>query len=192
MHVTKPIDLPLLQQELGTAGIAVSGLGTAWAVPNVDGEVFTYDGDGAIVDLPPDAQPVVDAHVAPPRVVEFAGHVAVDALTRTTDAAPKEVFRFPCAAKHIYRASLVITGVDSVSGAIKVMDGRFVWKRPGAASVMVGITVVSDIHDTAAASWAPNAIASGTDIIFTVAGAAGRTIDWLLVGDVSQYAPEGL
>ena len=56
---------------------------------------------------------------------------------------------------------------------------------------MVGITVVSDIHDTAAASWVPNALPSGTDIVFTVQGAAGRTIDWLLVGRVGGYAPAG-
>jgi len=57
---------------------------------------------------------------------------------------------------------------------------------------MVGVTVVSDIHDAAAAPLAPAAAAAGNDIVFTVKGVAGRTVDWLLAGTVAVYAPTGL
>jgi hypothetical protein len=190
VHVTKRIDLEVLQRELAAASVPTSGLGKSGT--DQDGEVYTYDAGGGIIDLPPEATPVVNAHTAPPLVTEFAGSIQVSAITRTTDATPREVFRFPCEQKHLYQASLTVSGVDAVSGASKIMEGRFTWKRPGAVAVVVGLTVVSDIHDAAAASWAPNYAAVGTDVVFTVTGAAGRTVDWLLQGTVGAYAPEGL
>jgi hypothetical protein len=130
--------------------------------------------------------------VAPPLVTEFAGSVLVDAIVRTTDATPKEVFRFPCEQRSLYEAVLVIKGIDAGNFAVKRMNGEFLWKRITGNAIVTGLTVVSDIHDAAAASWLPNYAPSGSDVIFTVQGAAGRTIDWILVGSVGRYAPEGL
>jgi hypothetical protein len=129
---------------------------------------------------------------ADPPPLEYSRAVGVEARVRTTDDVALEVFRFATVQKELYQASLTISGIDAANQASKIMEGRFTWKRPGAVAVMVGITVVSDIHDTAAAAWQPNALPEGTDIVFTVKGAAGRTIDWLLVGSVGVYAPEGL
>lgn len=189
MLMTIRPDLLQLQQELASASIVVDGLGCAGEPPAVD--VSTFDDTGAAIDLPPEARPVLDAHVPPPRVIEFAEERPVEAIVRTTSAEPVEVFRFACEQRHLYQASLTISGVDAGNFAVKLMEGRFTWKRITANAIMTGITVVSDLHDTAAASWAPNALPSGTDIVFTVAGAAGRTIDWLLVGTVGSYAPAG-
>lgn len=61
MHVTKPIDLTLLERELTLSGIVVNGLGHSGT--DTDGDVYTYQG-AASVDLPPDAAPVVAAHDA--------------------------------------------------------------------------------------------------------------------------------
>lgn len=184
----KRVDLVLLGTELITAGVPHAGL------PLVDDRVYTYDSAGVRADLEPlaGAQAVVDAHVAPKQLIEFAGSTAVHAIVRTTDAAPLEVFRFPCDQRRLYQANLSIMGIDAGNFACKAMEGRFVWKRITANAIMTGITVVSDLHDTAAASWAPNALPSGTDVVFTVVGAAGRTIDWLLVGEIGMYAPAGL
>jgi hypothetical protein len=192
MHVEKPIDLALLATELAAAAVVVPGVGTTGALDTNDYDVNTWDDDGVAIDLPPEAAPVVEAHVAPPLAVEYAGETAVSVIARTADATPKEVLRFPCEQLRLYQASLTISGVDAGNFVSKIMEGRFTWKRTTASAVMVGITVVSDIHDAAAAPWAPNALASGTDIVFTVTGAAGRTIDWLLVGRVGRYAPGGL
>jgi hypothetical protein len=192
MIVTKPLDLGLLTEEMTAASVPHNRLLTVET--GVPGEVnlLTYDEDGQPTELPPEAIPVVAAHVAPPRVIEYASQTSVEAIARTTDATPLEVFRFPCTTKHLYRANLRISGVDAGNFASKIMEGRFTWKRPAAVAVVVGLTVVSDIHDTVAASWLPNYAAQGTDVVFTVQGAAGRTIDWLLVGEVDAYAPEGL
>jgi hypothetical protein len=193
MHVTKRVDLALLGTELSTAGIPYAGLSYVPTGPAPDeGEVLTGDAGGQLVDLPPAAAPVVDAHVAPPRVTEFVGQQSVDAMLRTTDGAAHEIYRFSCAQPRLYTANLTIMGVDAGNFVSKSLEGRFTWKRPSTAAVMVGIVMVSDIHDTAAAAWAPNAVPSGTDIVFTVAGAAGRTIDWVLAGVVSGFAPAGL
>lgn len=56
------IDLHQLTAELVAAGVSVTALGT------VGDDVFTYDENGEIVDLPSEAQAVLDAHVpiAPP------------------------------------------------------------------------------------------------------------------------------
>lgn len=139
-----------------------------------------------------EAVPGNDADPAPPPPIQSERTLSVQAQVRTTDAVPLEVFRFPCAVKHLYQADLTISGVDATSFASKIMEGRFTWKRPGAAAVVVGLTVVSDIHDAAAASWLPNYAAQGTDVVFTVQGAAGRTIDWLLTGTVGAFAPTGI
>jgi hypothetical protein len=128
--------------------------------------------------------------IVPP--VQFDATATVKAQVRTTDDVAMEVFRFACSAKHRYEARMVISGIDAGNFASKVMEGRFVWKMATTAAAVTGITVVSDIHDTAAASWAPNCLPSGADVVFTVKGAAGRTIDWLLKGEVDVFAPEGL
>ena len=191
MLVTKRIDSPLLQRELAAAGIVVPGIGTTPADAGQT-NVFTYDPSGESIDLPPAAQPVLDAHVAPPPLGDFADAAVVHAITRTTDDVAKEVFRFSCDVKRRYTASLTISGVDAANFVSRDMEGRFVWKRNTGNAIMVGITVVSSLGEAASNTWAPNALAAGTDIVFTVKGAAGRTIDWLLQGSVGVYAPDGL
>lgn len=189
MHVTKRIDLDTLARELAAAGVPFNGLGHSGT--DQDGDLYTFDAM-LPVDLPPEARPVVDAHVAPPRLIDVAATTDVHAIVRTTDATPLEVFRFPCDQKRLYHASLTISGVDAGNYASKILEGRFTWKRNTAAAILVGTTTVSDIHDAAAAPLAPNVAAQGTDIVFTVTGAAGRTVDWILVGSVQLYAPSGL
>lgn len=193
MKVTKPLDLPLLQREFAAAGVQPRGLVTIETLSGVPNErdLWTYDEVGGLIDLPPEAIPVVDAHVAPLAAVDVARSITVSARLRTTEAAAHEILRFPCEQKRLYQASLKINGVDAGNFVSKITEGRFTWKRNAAAAVMVGVTVVSNIQDTAASSWNPQAAVSGNDIVFTVTGAAGRTIDWLLTGDIAVFAPSG-
>lgn len=182
--VGRRYDMTLLAEEL--SAIAPEG------VVIIDGWLLRDDDQWPHAELPPEAVPIVDAHDPPLALVEVSATRQVNTITRTTDAAPVEVFRFPCDQKRLYRADLLISGVDAGNFVSKIMEGRFTWKRTTGNAVVVGLTVVSDIHDAAAASWAPNYAPVGTDIVFTVQGAAGRTIDWLLVGSVDVYAPTGL
>lgn len=195
MHVSKRIDLARLAQELATAGVAVAGLGLSGT--DTDGEVYTYTVGSAqalpeVVDLPPEAAPIVSAHVAPPRLIDVADALNVHAIARTTDATPLEVFRFPCQQKRLYRASLTISGIDVATYASKILEGRFTWKRNTQQAILVGATTVSDIHDAAAAALTPNVEVQGADVVFTVTGVAARTVDWLLAGSVETFAPSGL
>lgn len=126
------------------------------------------------------------------REIRYVGQQLVDARIRSTGATPIEIFRLPLAEQSVYQSTLTIIGIDSGNFATKAMEGRFVHKRLAGNALQVGaITVLSDIHDTAAASWAPNALPQGTDVVFTVVGAAGRTIDWQMAGQILRYAPAG-
>jgi len=183
----KRVDLPLLQTELTAANVLVLGLGT------YDDQLHTYDELGAIIDMPPEAQPVVDAHVAPPLVVEYAGAVAVDALVRTTDDVPKEVFRFVSVPKHVYKATFEMMAVDATSGATRNTEAKMTFKRTASALTQVGTTSIPyNAPDTATTSWAILPTVDGTDLVISVKGATGRTVDWLLKGSIGEYAPEGL
>ena len=190
MHVTKRLDLPLLEKQLVTAGLTIRGLG--FHGTDTDGEVFTYTVDGEVTDLPAGSAAVVNAHAAPPRVVEYAEQASVSAIVRTVNGGAVEIYRFPCLVKHVYRANLRLSGVDAGNGNCRIIEARFVWKRPASTPIIVGTTVVSTIQDTGASAWSQALSVSGTDVVFTVTGAGGRTIDWLLAGDVGAFAPEGL
>lgn len=185
------VDLMQLQRELDAAGVPVPmRIGTVAALLE---NVHTYGQDGMPAPLPPEADPVLAAHVARPRAVQYAETTPVDAIIRTTDGATHEVFRFPCDRQRLYRADLTIFGVDmGASFASKSVHEEFTWKRDMGDAIVVGTERVSDIYEPAAASWQPDVHASGSDIVFTVRGAAGRAIDWMLTGTVSLYAPAGL
>lgn len=135
---------------------------------------------------------IADAEARAAAFVVYAGEERVNARARTTDEQPVEIYRLPLATKTVYQSTLTLIGIDASSGATKALEGRFVHKRTAANAVQVGaIVVLSDIHDAVAASWAPNALPSGADVVFTVKGAAGRTIDWQMAGAIARYAPEG-
>lgn len=191
MKVTKPLDLPLLAEELARAGVVVKGLGT---FPVSGGtELHTYGEAGVIVEMPASAAPVVEAHTAPPRVIEFAGARPVDEMLRTTDDQPHEIFRLGTKPKHVYRATFRLTAVDATSGTTKDSEVRMTFKTTASALLQVGTTaILYNVQDTGAASWAIQTSVSFPDLVISVKGAVGRSVDWLLTGEVGAYAPEGL
>lgn len=80
MHVTKPIDINLLGQELTSAGVPHNGvhkIGTDEAA-----DLFTTDEAGVFVDLPPEAEPVVAKHdgTKKQRTAEFESQEDVERL----------------------------------------------------------------------------------------------------------------
>lgn len=129
----------------------------------------------------------------PSRIIRYAGQHNVNAVVRTTDATATEIYRLPCEQRHVYQSTLSLIGIDAGTFATKSLEGRFVHKRLTANALQVGaIKVISEIYDPAAAAWAPNALPSGTDVVFTVAGEAGRTIDWIMTGQIVFFAPSEL
>lgn len=129
---------------------------------------------------------------ADPPPVEYSGSRQIDARVRTTNAVATEIYRGTLAQHTLYRGRLELLGVDAGNGVARYIEARVVVKRLSNGAVMVGApAVVSTIADAAAASWAVVASVSGNDFLVTVAGAAGRTIDWQLAGDVVSFTPGG-
>jgi len=192
MRVTKPIDLVLLERELGAAGVPTDGLGYVPTDDAGSGEVYTYDPSGEQVDLPPEAQPVVDAHVAPPPVYEYARTVPVEAVVRTTNDTPTEVWRLPTDVKHEYAATLVFMATGESDFSVKRTDMVYVWKRDTAAPILVGEAPISNTDEQGSASWDVMAGVDGDDLVVRVVGGRTSTVDWLVRGRVELFAPGGL
>lgn len=152
----------------------------------------------------------VGADVSPEREQEFANSAAaeavritaelarikttlniqVDARVRTTDATITELLRKTLAPLTGYVARFELIAVDAGNGAVKVIFATVAAKRLGAGALMIGAPVVLSTHaDAAASAWTVSASASGDDFVISVTGAAGRTIDWLIYGHVTSFAP---
>lgn len=194
MRVTKRLDLDLLAKELAAASVAVQGIGAYPIEGGAATTLHTYDATGAEAEMPAGAQAVVDAHVAPPLIVQFVERIQVTAIKRTTDATPTEAFRFTTRTTHVYRATFQIIAIDAGNGVVKDQEARVTFKRGTAASpVQVGATAaLYGAQDAGAAAWAIQPSISGADVVISVLGAAGRTIDWSLAGEIIAYAPGGL
>lgn len=76
----KEVDLPKLQGELNAAGIEVTALGT------YGDDLFTYDDAGQPLDLPGEAEAVVDRHDPTDLVARYAQREQEEALAAVTDA----------------------------------------------------------------------------------------------------------
>jgi len=195
MHVTKPIDLGLLATELAVAGVAVGPLSKTGT--DDDGELWQGVAEQPgwpmeQVDLPPEAQPVVDAHVAPPPVYEYATSIAVDVVTKTTDDTPTDVWRLASAVRHEYAATLVFMATDEATFAVKRADMVYVWKRNTGAPTLVGEAPISNTDEQGSASWDVMATVDGDDLVVRVIGGRTSTVDWLVRGRVELFAPGGL
>lgn len=129
---------------------------------------------------------------ADPAPIVYAGESAMRGRLRTTDATPTELYRATLAPLTGYAAILDLLGVDAGNGAIRRIRASIVAKRLNNGALLVGAPVVIANHaDTGTASWAIAASVSGNDFLVTVAGAAGRNVDWLLSGDVQSFTPGG-
>lgn len=114
------------------------------------------------------------------------------ARIQTTTATPTEIYRATLTQNTGYLANLTLLGVDTGNGAVKSLNAHVLAKRLGAGAVLVQPpVVVSSLQDTAATTWAVGASVSGNDVVVTVTGAAGRTIEWSLTGSVTSFTPAG-
>ena len=136
---------------------------------------------GTIVSLPPIPSPLVYSRLRP-----------VSERRRTADATPAEIWRATLAPMTGYRALLMLLGVDVANGNLRQITASVVAKRLANGAVLVGTPVVIANHqDAGASTWAIAAFVTGNDIVITVAGAAGRPIDWSLAGDIFSFTPGG-
>jgi hypothetical protein len=135
---------------------------------------------------------------ADPPPVRFQEGQAISDQARTVGTTPVEIFRATLAQLTAYRARLVLLAVDSGNGAYASLERVVSVERLGAGAVnlLTTDTVVQRMTNAAAvtagvASWAVTVTTSGNDIVVTVTGAAGRTVDWGLSGEFVRYTPGG-
>lgn len=156
-------------------------------------------GEGELVPMTPEeeAQAQADqaaaeaAHVA--AVTTYAGTAPLEHILTTTDGAFHEIWRFASSPNHVYEAQLKMAAVDSVSSDTKTAEALLVHKRTTGSLVQVGSTVILwACADAATAGWAIQAQVQGTELVIGVRGAAGRTINWVLLGSLGAFAPDGL
>lgn len=124
--------------------------------------------------------------------IVYGRTIDVSQRLRTTSATPAEIARWTLAGLTGYRAKLELLAVDAGNGAVKAMEAVIVAKRLAGGALIVGApAVVVNVFDAAASAWTVSAAASGNDVVITVTGAAGRTIDWALGGRVVSFTPAG-
>lgn len=138
--------------------------------------------DGTITVLPP---------VPPPLI--YSSAIPLSGRVTTTNATPAELWRLPLAQLTGYDLSATIMGVDNGNGAVKKLVTSQTVKRLNAAPLNVGAaTVVANHADAAASAWAVAVSFAGNDLVVTVTGAAGRTIDWHVSGTMTTFTPSGV
>jgi hypothetical protein len=145
--------------------------------------------------LTPEEQAQLDAdrEQAAIAAIRYGGVRPLDARLRTTDDQPHEVLRLPTEQKHVYRTTVRVCGIDAGNGTTRDSEVRMVFKRATAGPTQVGATtVMSNAQDTAAAAWRIQALVDGTDLVISVTGALGRTVDWQVTGEIGAFAPEGV
>lgn len=124
--------------------------------------------------------------------IVYTEGAAINRRHRTTNATPTELYRATLAPLTGYRALLRLLAVDAGNGAVRMIEASIVAKRLAGGAALVGAPVVIANHqDAAASAWGITATAEGNDFVVTVTGAAGRTVDWLLSGDVVAFTPGG-
>jgi hypothetical protein len=133
-----------------------------------------------------DAVPGNTADPADPPPLVFTEDTRIAGSVRTTDATPTEVYRLPLLPLTGYTGVVVLIGVDTGNGAVRVIRASFAVKRLGGGALAVGAPVVLASHaDAGATTWQIAASVGGNDALVTVTGAAGRTIDWSLSGQMT-------
>lgn len=193
MIVNKAIDLNVLQQELVAAGVAVTALGLS-----AGNNLYTYDANGGIIDVPAGAAAVVTAH-AGPKVYTSAQQLPPQ-RRRTTNATPVEIFRYTIPPATEYTAVLTMRAITDDIANLREIERKFrVARGTGNGLVFVPATVGGQTIQTlfdgtigAGGSVAvPPITLSGNDIVITVTGIAATNINWLLTGSYETFAPLG-
>jgi hypothetical protein len=185
--VPNPVDLHQLRNELAAAGMEY----TVLIVKN--GEVLGPDAIGVVGPLPPEADAIAAAHV-PRSPVQSSRH-EVSAEDFTVGVAPKVLYRATIPTTTLYDIDLVVHAIDRGNGNVKKWRRSAIVKRLGSASapVLVGTvdTPTPDKNDAGSAGWTMVPGFDGNDLVFTVTGAANRTVDWSLFADVRKFTPGG-
>lgn len=159
---------------------------------------LVYDhGAGAYVPI---TEPAVQAAIAADEVnaaappeVRYTGQVRLESRVQTTSALPAELFRRTLATMTAYSAMIEVVGVDNGNGACRATKISILVKRLSGDAILVGVPAVIANHaDAAATAWTVNTLVGGPEFVITVAGAAGRTINWFARLLIDSFTPGGV
>jgi hypothetical protein len=125
--------------------------------------------------------------------VQYSNDLVMRGQAHTTDATPTQIWRSTIPPRTGAAGQCMIIGVDSGNGNVHVWRTSFAFKRLNAGALIVGTPFIEPPQtDAGASTWEINAVAQGNDIVVTVAGAAGRPVDWQITGSGTVFAPHGL
>ena len=130
-----------------------------------------------------------------PGPIQWTDDQAFRKKTSTVGTTPTEIYRVELLQLTGYSINVTVIGVDRNGGAVKKVTGDFTIKRLNAAPILVGETINPPHQDTAAGTWkidrsfvTDNGKHYG---VIWVVGAATRTIDWLVKGEMFRFTPSG-
>jgi hypothetical protein len=133
----------------------------------------------------------------PPALV-FSEAQNLQAKIRTTDAAATQLARWTLSTLTGYDVELRLLAVDAANGVMKKIVADLTLERLNGGAILIGQTVLASHQSTGGqasisgvANWVVSASISGNDVVITVIGAAGRTVDWLVNGRYATYVPAG-
>jgi hypothetical protein len=126
------------------------------------------------------------------QLIVFSGDDTVRKRLRTIDANATEIYRLPLAQMTGYVLFGTLLGVDAGNGNVRMIRASVVAKRLGGGALQVGAPVtIANHQDAGASTWAISAAVSGNDLVVSVTGQAGRSIDWLLDARLTSFTPAG-
>jgi hypothetical protein len=133
-----------------------------------------------------------------PAPLVFSEAQNLQAKVRTTDAVATQLARWTLSTLTGYDVELRLLAVDSVNGVMKKIVADMTLERLNGGALLIGLTIPTNHQSTGApatasgvANWVVTATISGNDVVITVTGATGRTIDWLVNGRYATYVPAG-
>lgn len=136
---------------------------------------------------------------ADPMPVQYSMEERTNTQIETTDATPAELWRYTTDLKTGYDIVARLIAVDRGNGAVRKQSIDATVTRIGTSPSLVGRTdsaphVTSGQRGTDAGigGWALNPSFDGTDLVLSVVGAAGRTIDWRVTITMVRFSPEGI
>lgn len=111
---------------------------------------------------------------------------------RTTNAASTEIGRFLVNAKSLYRVVFELNGISIDGVDTYYRQVIMIIKRVTTTPVIAGSAqVVAPITSNAGSNWSSSAVVFGNELVVSVGGQVGKTIDWELRLDVVLFTPEG-
>lgn len=183
-------NLDKLVQDFQKAGIPVANIHLY--LDENDREQWTlYNSEREVLPLSTKASDVIRTH--DPKIIHWLEDASFKLRVESIGATPKEVFRFEIMQLTGYSINVTVIGVDRDNGVLKKVSGDFTIKRLSVGPILVGETINPPHQDTVAGTWKIDRTFvtenSKTYGVIWVVGAAGRTIDWLVRGNMLRFSP---